>query len=44
MKYSEKIVRLWYDLEAKFISQKAWESDILTLWRERIIFFFERNY
>ncbi|MBT6337841.1 MAG: hypothetical protein HOJ48_00945, partial [Desulfobacula sp.] len=38
MKYSQKIVQCWYNLEAKFIPQKAWECDLLTLWRERITF------
>jgi hypothetical protein len=38
MKFSQKIVQCWYDLEAKFIPPKAWESDLLTLWRERITF------
>ncbi|MCP4552140.1 MAG: PAS domain S-box protein, partial [Bacteroidetes bacterium] len=38
LKYSQKIVQCWYDLEAKFIPPKAWGSDLLTLWRERITF------
>ena len=38
LRYSQKIVQCWYNLEAKFIPQKAWESDLLTLWRERITF------
>ena len=40
MNFSQKIVRHWHNLEARFIPAKAWDSDLLTLWRERIIFFF----
>jgi len=39
MRYSQKIVQGWYNLEAKFIPPKAWDSDLLTLWREKIVFF-----
>jgi len=39
MKYTQKIVQFWNDLEAKFIPPNAWHSDLLTLWREKIIFF-----
>ena len=36
----QKLIQYWHKLEVKFIPPKAWESDLLTLWRERIIFFF----
>jgi len=39
MLYSQKLKQHWHNLEIKFILPKAWESDLLTLWRERIIFF-----
>ncbi len=36
---SQKSKQLWHNLEIRFIPPKAWESDLLTLWRERMIFF-----
>jgi len=33
-----KISQLWRDLEVRFIPPEAWESDLLTLWREKIAF------
>ena len=39
MIYAKKVLQHWYNLEKKFIPPQAWESDLLTLWRERIIFF-----
>lgn len=33
-----KISQLWRDLEIRFIPPGAWESDLLTLWREKIAF------
>lgn len=33
------VQKIWSNLEKKFIPPYAWDSDILTLWRERIIFF-----
>lgn len=35
---SQKWIQLWHSLELRFIPPKAWDSDLLTLWRERIIF------
>ena len=39
MIYSKKLIQQWHNLETKFIPPNAWESDLLTLWRERVIFF-----
>ncbi len=38
MRYSKKLLQHWHNLEKYFIPPQAWESDLLTLWRERIIF------
>jgi PAS domain S-box-containing protein len=35
---SQKLANLWHTLELKFIPPAAWEKDLLTIWRERIIF------
>ncbi len=40
MNFLQTIVQYWSALETRFIPAKAWKSDLLTLWRERIIFFF----
>jgi len=39
MIYSKKLLQHWHNLEKKFIPPQAWENDLLTLWRGRIIFF-----
>ncbi len=40
MTNSRKFIQHWHHLEKKYIPPHAWESDFLTLWREKIIFFF----
>lgn len=39
MIYSKKLLQHWHNLEKKFIPPQVWEKDLLTQWRERIIFF-----
>ncbi len=38
MAKSSKLMLYWQALEKKFIPSEAWQSDLLTLWRERIVF------
>ena len=39
MTYSKKILQYWYNIEKKFIPPQTWDNDLLTQWRERVIFF-----